>query len=85
MATEVLSVREPNITHVKFLQFDSSNKILIAICKLILTDNEPVHSKTSHDEDLSQSSTDIHQDSQPQAPSETQQTQQISIVNLLNG
>ncbi len=37
-ATEVLSIREPNITHVKLLQYENQNKILIAICKLLITD-----------------------------------------------
>ena len=37
-ATEVLSIREPNITHVKLLQYENQNKILIAICKLVITD-----------------------------------------------
>lgn len=46
MATEALSIREPNITHVKLLQIEHSQKLLIAISKLILNDDLPPVSLT---------------------------------------
>lgn len=43
MATEALSIREPNIKHVKLLRLENNNpaasKILIAICKLLAGDS----------------------------------------------
>lgn len=94
IATEVLSVREPNITHVKLLQLENQ-KVLIAICKMILTSSEPAQAYKEHDNFTSPSlshsgsSSDLPQDTvnnqQPSTNSEPQQTQQIAIVNLLNG
>lgn len=102
VATEVLSIREPNITHVKILQLENPQKVLIAICKLILSDNDPPqlnnHDIASNENFTSSSNSqynsaqDLHQDSQANPEfnkipnnSEPQQTQQIAIVNLLNG
>jgi hypothetical protein len=93
IATEVLSVREPNITHVKLLQLENQ-KVLIAICKLILTSSEPPQAYSNHDNFTSSSLShsgslsELHQDptsQQTTASSEPQQTQQIAIVNLLSG
>ena len=36
VATEVLSIKEPNITHVKLLQLETTNRLLVAICKLLI-------------------------------------------------
>ena len=91
VATEVLSIREPNITHVKILQLENPHKILIAICKLILTDNEPVQSNHNNNENLlttstiSQSQSSLESNQIPIANSEPKQTQQIALINLLNG
>jgi len=84
VATEVLSVREPNITHVKLLQLDSSNKVLIAICKLYLIDSEPGQS-TNYDNSSNSQQSDSQEQQCAAGSSEPQQTQQIAIVNMLNG
>lgn len=39
MATEALSIREPNISHVKLVQIENTQKLLVAICKLIVEDS----------------------------------------------
>ena len=82
----MLLIREPHITHVKLLQLEGTNKILIAICKLIMTDtadsvNSNDNSNLSFTSSEQQEATNAAH--APQAD-QTQQ-QQISIVNLLNG
>jgi hypothetical protein len=62
VATEVLSIREPNITHVKLLQYENQNKILIAICKLIIKEATPLSTTTplSSSTGISTSATSIN-------------------------
>ena len=98
VATEVLSIREPNITHVKLLQLENQNKILIAICKLIITDssnttsvnttqiNNLTNSSTNLNSITSNGSQSMHSPQQQQQQQQQQPTQQqISIINLLTG
>ena len=41
VASEALVIKEPNIAHVKFIQIEGKNKLLLAICKLIVNDSPP--------------------------------------------
>ena len=95
MATEALSIKEPNITHVKLLKIESPHRLLMAVCKLVINDTSlPPGSTANHgsNSDLtaemtassnlsSQSSSSLS--SQQQQQQTTQQ--QISILNLLTG
>lgn len=47
-ATEALSVREPNINHVKLIQCENEQKLLLAVCKNCV-DEEVGQSAVSHD------------------------------------
>lgn len=49
VASEALSIKEPNITHVKLLQLESTNRILIAICKPIVNDSPVLNSNSAAD------------------------------------
>ena len=45
-----MCIKEPNITHVKLLQIENTSKLLVAICKLVISDSAhtPTSSKTLH-------------------------------------
>jgi hypothetical protein len=45
VASEALLIKEPNITHVKVIQIEGSNRILLAICKLMVNDSPPASVK----------------------------------------
>jgi len=59
VATDLLSIREPNITHVKLIQYENQNKILIAICKLIIKDTTNTAGGAATTTTLSSSSTGL--------------------------
>jgi hypothetical protein len=49
VATEALSIKEPNITHVKLLQIEHSSKLLVAISKLIVNDTNTANANAFND------------------------------------
>lgn len=49
VATEALSIKEPNITHVKLLQIEHSSKLLVAISKLIVNDSNTTNANAFND------------------------------------
>lgn len=89
VATEALSIREPNIKHAKLLQLETtgSNKLLMATCKLIIKTNDDIQ------EGSGSSGSSVHnfQSSFNSAlSSNSSSTQiikkyQINIINLING
>lgn len=98
MATEALSIKEPNITHVKLLKIESPHRLLIAVCKLVINDtntnlpgsmnpanngsNSDLTSEMSGSSNLSSQSSSSLSSQQQQ---QCQTQQQISILNLLTG
>ena len=91
VATEALSIKEPNITHVKLLQLETTNRLLVAICKLLVNDDTPPQPPTSSlDQDDLNDDIASSASSQAHSPSSTnnqipQKKYKISIINLLNG
>ena len=94
MATETLSIREPNISHAKLIQFESSHKILIAFCKSVPRDRNPPSagaypasgggSCSAKQSSNSSHSTPLSSSSSSSSTSSSGQQNQISIVKILN-
>ena len=90
MANEALSIKEPNITHVKLLQLDLGPKLLIAVCKLAVDTGHDQPHPTSPSNSSSSSSSSYHHYNHHYHHHHRQQQQhqrkyQISIVDALSG
>lgn len=99
VATEALSIKEPNITHVKLLKIESPHRLLMAVCKLVINDTcpplPPPGALSGSNSDLTAAaggemsgSSNLSSQSSSSLSSAAQQCQtqqQISILNLLTG
>lgn len=86
IATEALSVREPNVNHVKLIQVEKDQKLLLAVCKYLIDDevNQPVYSHDSILNDIDDENTNTFTSTMANSP-RTHKKNSISIVNLFTG
>ncbi|CAF0706289.1 unnamed protein product [Brachionus calyciflorus] len=96
-ATEALSIREPNINHVKLIQVEKDQKLLLAVCKYLISDNEtnsPVYDPNSilnfidDDQQQQQPSSSSSSTLTPNSlspRSNSKKNNSISFINLFSG